>query len=89
VLLGSENFVESLRPYIQDAEKLDEVPRAQWLLDRPTLADLFESANDLVKTKRDEKIKEAHIQYGYRLAEIGRFLDLHYSTVSRLVSEDR
>jgi len=42
VLLGSENFVESLRPYIQDAEKLVEVPRTQGLLDRPTLADLFE-----------------------------------------------
>ncbi len=89
VLLGSETFVETLRPYIQDAEKLDEVPRAQRLLDRPTLADLFEGDNELAKTKRDEKIKEAHIQYGYRLAEIGRFLDLHYSTVSRIVAGER
>jgi len=89
VLLGSENFVEGLRPYIQDAEKLEEVPRAQRLLDRPTLIDLFENNKELVKTKRDKKIKEAHIQHGYRLAEIGRFLDLHYSTISRIVSGDR
>lgn len=89
VLLGSENFVESLRPYIQDAEKLNEVPRAQRLLDRPTLADLFENNKELVKTKRDDKIRAAHLQHGYNLIEIGRFLELHYSTVSRIVSGDR
>ncbi|MBY0574885.1 MAG: hypothetical protein K2P84_14490 [Undibacterium sp.] len=44
---------------------------------------------DRMKTERDEKIKEAHRRYGYRLAEIGRYLDLHYSTVSRIVSGDR
>jgi putative transposase len=89
VLLGSENFVEGLRPYIQDTEKLEEVPRAQRLLDRPTLTELFENNIELVKTKRDKKIREAHIQHGYNLAEIGRFLDLHYSTISRIVSGDR
>ena len=89
VLLGSEDFVETLRPYIQDAEKIDEVPRAQRLVNRPTLSDLFENRDGLVKAKRDEKIREAHLQCGYSLAEIGRFLDLHYSTVSRIVSGDR
>jgi putative transposase len=89
VLLGSENFVESLRPYIQEAEKLNEVPRAQRLLDRPTLADLFERKDELLKAERDDKIRVAHLQHGYNLAEIGRFLELHYSTVSRIVSGDR
>lgn len=87
--MGSEDFVETLRPYIQDAEKLDEVPRAQRLVSRPTLSDLFENKDGLVKSKRDDKIREAHLQCGYSLAEIGRFLDLHYSTVSRIVSGDR
>ena len=89
VLLGSEIFVEALRPYIQDAEKHDEVPRAQRLLNRPTLADLFKRKKKLIKSERDDKIRAAHLQYGYTLAEIGRFLELHYSTISRVVSGDR
>ena len=89
VLLGSETFVDALRPYIQDAEKLDEVPRAQRLLNRPTLPDLFKRKKKLIKAERDDKIRTAHLQYGYTLAEIGRFLELHYSTISRVVSGDR
>ena len=89
MLLGSETFVDALRPYIQDAEKLDEVPRAQRLLNRPTLPDLFKRKKKLIKAERDDKIRTAHLQYGYTLAEIGRFLELHYSTISRVVSGDR
>ncbi len=89
VLLGSERFVETLRPYIQDAERLDEVPRAQRLLNRPTLPALIEDRSQLSKSKRDNKIREAHLQWGYSLAEIGRFLNLHYSTVSRVVRRER
>jgi putative transposase len=57
VLLGGEDFVEALRPYIQDSKKMDEVPRAQRLLNRPALAELFEVREKLNKTERDEKIK--------------------------------
>ncbi|MBC3833701.1 transposase [Undibacterium amnicola] len=89
VLMGSEGFVELLRPYIQDAEKLVEVPRAQRLLDRPALAVLFANKVELIKERRDEKIREAHLRFGYSLAEIGRFLNLHYSTVSRIVHCER
>lgn len=89
VLLGSEKFIESLRPYIQDAERLDEVPRAQRLLNRPTLPALMEDRSQLRKSKRDDKIREAHLEWGYSLAEIGRFLNLHYSTVSRIARGER
>jgi putative transposase len=89
VLLGSEAFVDALRPYIQDPKKLDEVPRAQGFLNRPTLSALFKNEAELNKASRDEKIQEAHLQCGYSLAEIGRFLDLHYSTVSRIVRGER
>lgn len=89
MLLGSEKFVETLRPYIQDAERLNEVPRAQRLLNRPPLLALLEGRNQSSKSKRDDDIREAHLQWGYSLAEIGRFLDLHYSTVSRIVRGER
>ena len=37
--------------------------------------------------ERNEKIKKAHINYGYRLKEIGKYLGLHNTTVSRIVKK--
>jgi len=37
--------------------------------------------------ERNEKIKKAHIDYGYRLKEIGKYLGLHYTTASRIAKE--
>jgi len=37
--------------------------------------------------ERNEKIKKAHINYGYRLKEIGKYLGLHYTTASRIANE--
>lgn len=89
VLLGSEEFVATLRPYIKDAEKFNEIPRAQRLLNRPTLQTLFAIEKEMSKTKRDEQIQLANLEYGYSMAEIGRHLNLHYSTVSRVVRGER
>jgi len=33
-------------------------------------------------------IKQAHLQYDYTLIEIGSFLGLHYTTVSKVVNAD-
>ena len=89
VLLGSEAFVETLRPYLSEVEKLDEIPRVQRLLDRPALADLLANEETLPKKVRDAKIRQAHLEFGYSMANIGRLLDLHYSTVSRIMRGER
>jgi DNA-binding MarR family transcriptional regulator len=34
-------------------------------------------------------IRQAHLQHGYTLTEIGAYLGLHYSTVSKVVNEER
>ena len=86
VLLGDETFVEFLRPYLGDVDKLTEVPKAQRLLTRPSLVDILTPKLISAKKPRDEAIYNAHQQYGYSQAEIARFSGLHYSTVSRLVS---
>ena len=87
--MGSEAFVETLRPYLSDVEKWHEIPRVQRLLDRPALADMLANKDALPKKIRDAKIRQAHLEFGYSLANIGRCLDLHYSTVSRIVRGDR
>lgn len=89
VLLGNEEFVATLQPYIRDAKKLDEVPRAQRFLNRPSLQALFDIDGNISKVKRDKQIRLAHLECGYSLAEIGRYLNLHYSTVSRIVRGER
>ena len=39
------------------------------------------------KQLRDKKILEAIEKYGYSLKEIGGYLNLHYSIISRLVNK--
>jgi AraC-like DNA-binding protein len=40
------------------------------------------------RDRRNAAIRQAHRDYGYSLAEIARYLGLHYSTVSRIASAD-
>ena len=89
VLLGSEAFVDTLRPYSSEVEKWDEILRAQRLVDRPALADLLANKEALPRKIRDEKICQAHLEFGYSMSSIGRLLDLHNSTVSRIMRAER
>lgn len=89
VLLGDTSFVDLLRPYLNGQEKHVEVPKAQRLIARPSLATLFADDIPLNKLKRDESIRRAYSQHGYSMAEIGRFVGLHYSAVSRIVRGER
>lgn len=86
VLLGSERFVEQLRLGLQEKRPLKEIPRQQRFADRPTLRQLFPVRFRANRTQRNETIRRAHVEHGYSLSDIGRVLDLHYSTISRLVS---
>lgn len=86
VLLGSDRFVEQLRPGLQEKRPLKEIPRQQRFADRPTLRQLFPVRFRANRTQRNETIRRAHVEHGYSLSDIGRVLDLHYSTISRLVS---
>lgn len=49
---------------------------------RPTLAELFNGCDSI--ESRDRAIHEAHEQYGYTLKEIGEYLGLSISQVSRV-----
>jgi putative transposase len=62
-----------------------EVPKRQRLVHRPSLRVLMPSTMKHDKSRRDQDIFKACVEYGYGLAEVGRFVDLHYATVSRIV----
>jgi len=89
VLLGSEAFVEKMRPLLEQKDKLKEIPRAQRLLHRPSLMALFTKVIQDNKILRDEAIRKAYLDYGYSMAAIARHAGVHYSTVSKIIKGER
>jgi hypothetical protein len=86
--LGSEAFVKKLASKLKAAETLPEIPRRQQLAARPGLKRLFPEEGFKDKAARDKAIHHAHRHHGYTLSEIGRRLDLHYTTISKVVNRD-
>ena len=86
-LLGGEGFVEKLKPYLSGRRTLREVPKKQRLVDRPSLKTLFGDADRGSKARRTQSIRRAHLQCGYTLSAIAAHLDIHYTTVSKVVNE--
>jgi REP element-mobilizing transposase RayT len=86
ILLGHPTFVEAMRPRLQAAHALLDVPRVQRYADRPALETMFHGHQTLSKPERNRRIVLAHQEYGYTLAAIGRALGLHYTTISKVVS---
>ena len=88
-LLGGESFIEKFRDFLLKHENIKEIPRLQRYISRPQIADLFKSKKELTKQTRNESIHAAHIRYGYRLKEIADYLDIHYTTVSKVISKGK
>ena len=75
IYLGSDVFVEQHTP--EGSTAFREIPREQRLVSKPSLQDVFASA------QQQGAIATAYREYGYKLKEIADFLGVHYSTVSR------
>ena len=80
MLMGSDSFVQSLRPLLRYVEENREFRREERLATRPTLKELFADVSD--KTTRNELIHRAVRIHQYRLKEVGDHLGLCYSTIS-------
>jgi putative transposase len=80
VLIGSDAFVQSLKPLLKDVEGNREFRREERLALRPTLDELFAGIAD--KPTRNERIHAAVREHQYKLKEVGDHLGLCYSTIS-------
>jgi len=85
VLLGSPKFIGQMQP-ILDGEKLAKRGPVR-ALRRRSLPVLFKKVSEMSKSERNGLIKRAHIDHAYTLMEIGDFLGLHYTTVSKVVNQ--
>ncbi len=79
IYLGSEAFVEKMQALIEQKPGLTEIPRAQRRAITQALSD-FAAAYP-----RDEAMARAYLSGQHTMAEIARYLKVHYATVSRAV----
>ncbi|MCJ7663572.1 MAG: hypothetical protein MUO24_04960 [Desulfobacterales bacterium] len=78
-IVGGEQFITQVRGLLEEVSD-KEVVRNQRYAARPSLEQIFAG------TGRDAGISEAVHKWGYKLKEIGGFLGIHYSRVSKIAS---
>lgn len=87
-ILGSTEFIDKVKEYFRKQAETKEIPKLERFAHRPSLEQLFnEKTND--KRKRNKIILKAHLEYGYTLSEIGRYLGLHYSAISKVIKKEQ
>lgn len=89
ILLGDEKFVSDFEPYLEGVKKKEKLTQKEKVAERPSLRKLFDKVGSKSKNARDRVIRNAHLRYGYTLADIGKVLGLHYSTISKIVNETK
>jgi putative transposase len=80
VLLGTDGFVDQLRPLLKEKPLDPEYRRRERFAARPSLEELFSDVTD--KATRNERIHQAVRVHHYTLREVGNHVGLLYSTVS-------
>lgn len=86
-IIGDDDFIKSHQEMVGHRTADKEYPIAQRFLNRPTLPQLFpaiEKVRGKAKEMRDRKIVEAVDKYGYRQNEIAKYLNIHYSRLSKI-----
>ena len=72
VLLGSDAFVNKMRPRLAGKAEFKEIPRAQRWAHRPGLKSLFSARVRQDKRSRDAAMRRACLEYGYTMAAVAR-----------------
>ncbi len=73
--LGSEQFISSLVPHLDQRRREREIPRRARFADRPPLSDLLQPGQSLAE--RNRAMARAHLQHGYFQQEIAGQTRLH------------
>jgi hypothetical protein len=84
-LLGSDAFVEEMRPHLAEAPLDPNILRRERDAARPSLEKLF--ANVSNKRVRNQRIHDAVRDHHYTLQEVGNHVALHFSTISIIAKQ--
>jgi putative transposase len=85
LVLGSYDFLKSIKNQLKKNKSTIEIPKRERFANRPHLDEL--SSKDDIKSKkqRNNLIHKANIDFGYSLTEIGKQLNIHYTSISKIV----
>ena len=86
-ILGEEEFTTTLMDYLRGKRDIPELSKIQRYADRPSLQQIFLEKTVQDIGKRNEKIQEAVQRYGYRQREVADYLDMHFTSISRILRE--
>jgi putative transposase len=86
-ILGEEEFTTTLMDYLRGKRDIPELSKIQRYADRPSLTQIFSGKIVQDIGKRNEKIQEAVQRYGYRQRELADYLDMHFTSISRILRE--
>lgn len=81
---GPHEFKKNVRRVIGATLYRAALPRSYRAMARPPLAEVFAGVK---RAERRQTIVRAHIVHGYLLTEIANFLELHPTTISRIVNQ--
>ena len=82
MFLGQDNFIDKIKDLMRGKEKLKEITREKRYVTRPPLNEILPQED---KKLKNQAIYKAYLKYGYTLKEIAEYIDVHYSTVSRVI----
>lgn len=81
---GPHEFKKRVRQVIGSTLYKAALPRSYRALARPPLSELFAGVR---RAERRQTIVRAHVVHGYLLTEIANYLELHPTTISRIVNQ--
>ena len=81
---GPHEFKKGVRRVIGATLYRAALPRSYRAMARPPLSDVFAGVK---RAERRQTIVRAHIVHGYLLTEIANYLELHPTTISRIVNQ--
>jgi len=87
IALGGEALLAAIELAVVGKKMVTEHPRMQRHLTRPPLEEIFPGGARRDKAARNAAMREAFVEHGYTLKEIGDHIGLHYSTVCRIIKE--
>lgn len=85
VILGSEKFLETVKKF---KILTKEVPIKQLSQLDPDLHHAIEDTNRFNREDRNHLIRNLYYKHRYKMIELAKAFELHYSTVSKIIKED-
>lgn len=83
VFLGDVEFVAKMQSLIDPDKSLEEIPSSQRRVLAKSLSD-YEN----ISSSRNDAIAQAFMSGGYTMKAIGKYFDLHYSSVSKIIKSE-